>query len=546
MTAHRYDASPGESQTAGLRRSDSGWPGWPSLAAWLIVGLLTTLPGLSTKSLHYDEGLEARLAQLPIASQYAPYADPAARESDRRSGLILDSPHLYHTLLHPILNRLGTNGFSVRLLAWIAGGFLVPLAYILLASVFPTGLAILGTLGFNFSAWRVELAQMGRPHSMFLAAAMLSLILFPAAAARRSWPGWLAYCAVLAITVQTSYWGILVVVPAHLIATVLLRREYGYWRRAIAAQVFAGATSLYYASTLLMSYGKHSGGDPTVPRALAVPLFGRCLVLFGVGEFGKLDVPDLPLVAGITLVVSVVVLRGAVAWWRSAEGWSRWLGACVGIWVVLLFSAHFAARSLAAWPMERKFALLLVPLLISFVFGLKSIRSPGWRYLAVGVWIVAGAFFGFRSMASNPFRDSTRMATTVAEQPGPVLVYSNRDLFMQFLLDQARPSDGVAYRRVSHDKDGGFQLTDVRPDERSASVCLCLVREGSYLSGRLGALVHGGGPPDVDEKMKTAVARVTETLTASGWRPSGSAYYPGRISYQVACFARPASEGTRD
>ena len=56
-----------------------------------MIGLLTTLPGLSTKSLTYDEALEARLAQLPIVSQYASYADATARQMDWSSGLVLDS-----------------------------------------------------------------------------------------------------------------------------------------------------------------------------------------------------------------------------------------------------------------------------------------------------------------------------------------------------------------------------------------------------------------------------------------------------------------------
>jgi len=518
---------------------DASRPSWPALIGWLIVGLITTLPGLSTKSLHYDEALDVHLAQMPIASQYAAYGDPAARDLDQSSGLILDSPHLYHTVLHPFLTLFGTTGFTVRLLPWLGGGILVSLSYALLSSLFPTRLAVLGTLGFTFSAWRVELAQMGRPHSVFLAASMLGLILFRPVAEGRSRPAWLAYLAALVVAVQTSYWGILVVVPSHFVATLLLRRRFDRWRRAVAAQALAGATSLYYVSAILMSYGKHSSGDPTVSRALAIPLFGRSLVLFGAGEFGKLDVADLPLVVGITLIVCVLLLRGAIAWWRSPGRWPRWLGVCVGAWVALLFAAHFVARSLPAWPMERKFALLLVPLLITFVFGLQTIRSPVWRCLAVAAWVGAGAFFGLRSMTSNPFRDSTRMAATVAAQPRPVLVYSNRDLFVRFLIDQDRASEGVAYRRVRHDRDGVLRWRDVSPEEPRGSVCVCLIREGSYLRGRVGALVRGGTPPDVDGNMKSAVAHVTETFTASGWRPLASAYYPGRISYQVACFGPP-------
>lgn len=518
-----------------LDTSHAERPSWLSLLAWLIVGLLTTLPGLSTRSVHYDEVLDSRLAQLPIASQFALYADATAGE--QRPGELVNSPGLYHSLLHPALRLFGTNAFAIRFLAWLAGGLLVPLAFVLLTSLFPTRLALLATLGFNFCAWRVELAQMGRPHSLFLAVAMLSLILFRAAATRPSWARWLAYCVVLASAVQASYWGILVVVPSHFIATVSLRKTLPYWRRVIAAQVIAGATSLYYALGLLFGYEGHSVADPSVPRALAVPLFARSLVLFVAGSLGKLDLGDLPLVAGVTLVVFVVVLRGTVAWWKSRRGLARWLGYCVGMWVVLLFIAHFAAGSLATWPMERRFALLLVPLLISFTFGVQSLQARGWRFGVMGGWIVVSGFFGLRSMASDIYRDSGRVTSIVAQQPRPLVVYSNKEDLMGFLVGQTQTANGVSFRRVHKDLKGEFKWAAVSPETRDVNLCVCLVREGNYLRGRLNALARREKPPDVDGKMKSAVRRITERLAASHWRSVAAAYYPGRVSYQVACFA---------
>jgi 4-amino-4-deoxy-L-arabinose transferase-like glycosyltransferase len=483
---------------------------------------------------YYDEVLEARLAQLSIPTQIALYAEATAAK--QRPEQLVNSPGLYHSLLHPALRLLGTNPFSIRLLAWLTGGLLVPLAFVLLTWLFPTRLAVLATLGFNFAAWRVELAQMGRPHSLFLAVAMLSLILFRAAATRRSWAAWLAYCVVLAAAVQASYWGILVVVPAHFVGTVVLRKTLPNWRGAVAAQVIAGATSLYYVMGLLSGYEGHSAGDPSMSRALAVPLFARCLVLFVAGSLSKLELWDLPLVAGITLVVFVVVIRGAVTWWQSRRGLARWLGVCVGLWVVLLFIAHSAAASLASWPMERRFALLLVPLLISFTFGVQSIRAPGWRYAVMGAWIAVTGFFGLRSMRSDLFRDGAHAAAVVAAQGRPQLVYSNREIFMNFLVAQERTAAGVSFRRVRRNANGELSLAGVSPDTRTASLCICLIREGDYLRGRLRALARGEKPPDVDRQMKDSVDRITESLTALRWRPTASAYYPGRVSYQVACF----------
>jgi hypothetical protein len=301
--------------------------------------------------------------------------------------------------------------------------------------------------------------------------------------------------------------------------------------------VIAGATSLYYVMGLLSGYEGHSAGDPSMSRALAVLLFARCLVLFVAGSLSELDLWDLPFVAGVTLVVFVVVIRGAVTWSQSRRGLSRWLGVCAGLWVVLLFIAHFAAASLASWPMERRFALLLVPLLISFTFGVQSIRTPGWRYAVMGAWIAVTGFFGLRSMMFDIFGDSAHAAAVVAAQARPQLVYSNREIFMDFLVAQAQTAAGVSFRRVHRNANGEFRLTDVSPDTRAVSLCICLVREGGYLRGRLRALARGEKPPDVDSKMKISVERITKSLAALRWQPTASAYYPGRVSYQVACFA---------
>jgi hypothetical protein len=350
---------------------------------------------------------------------------------------------------------------------------------------------------------------------------------------------WLLYGLALLVAVQTSYWGLLVVLPSHLLATVVFRNGLPYWRRAIAAQVVAGLTSVYYLGLLLYVYGKHSASEPGVPRILAVPLFGRCLALFGAGEFGKLDLVDLPFVAIVTLVVFVVVIRGGVQWWRSADGPARWLGVCVGTWVVLLFLAHFAAASLAAWPMERKFALLLVPLLVAFVFGVASMRSPGWRYGAIGLWIVITGYFGLRSMVTDIYGGSGQVTAILAARSRPLLVYSNREKWFNFLLTWGRPGGGESFRHLAADGRGGFDWSAAAPDTRSADVCVCVVREGGYLKGRLRSIGRGGQPQALDDRMKNTVQQVTERFRAAGWQLAASDYYPGRVSYEAACFAPP-------
>jgi hypothetical protein len=507
-------------------RPDSHGPGWLPLAGWLLIGLITTLPGLSTRGLHYDEVRETRMARAPIASQLNPKA------------FDIDSPPLYHMLLHPILNMLGTSRFSIRLLAWLAGGFLVPIVFVLLRSLLPGRMAILGTLGFSICAWRVELAQMARPHGFFLAMALLSLITFPLAAGKRPWWGAMTYCLVLVAAAQLSYWGILVVIPSHFVATLVCRGTYPNWKRALAAQAIAMASSFYYLPLLLTSYARHSGDAESLPRALAVPLFARCLVLFGAGSFDKLDLVDLPFAAGIALVVGYVAIRGGLVWWRSSQGFSRWLGVCVGIWVVLLFLAHSLAASLPTWPMERRFALLLAPLLVCFVFGVQSMESPRWRYAVMGGWMIVTGTFAVRSMVADPYRDAMRVADVLAAQPKPLLVYSSRTFWIDFLATRAGAASGMTFRPIHRDAKGEYDWMAMEVDREYAGVCVCLVREGGYLSGRLKALKRGGEPPDLDWKLKRAVVQITERLAVSRWQPTLSEYYPGRLSYQIACFGQ--------
>jgi len=69
---------------------------WLVFLFWLGLGLLTSAPGLFTRTLYYDEIFETRMALMPISAQIVQYLEPEHLD-------LVASPPLYHILLHPLL-----------------------------------------------------------------------------------------------------------------------------------------------------------------------------------------------------------------------------------------------------------------------------------------------------------------------------------------------------------------------------------------------------------------------------------------------------------
>src|SRR5262249_52691325 len=214
-----------------------------ALFLWFALGLLVSAPGLATRTPYYDEITETRFALEPVLKQALHYLNPDELYLidpgvDHRPRAPINAPPLYHVILHPVLLVLGVTPFSIRCISWIAGGINVCLIYIILKRILPSPWPILGTLGYLFSSWHIILSQTARMHNLFVMFVLLSIVLFYNIMKKdRGVLLYTMYTAALAAACHTYYWGLIAVLPSHIVATFLMRREVKSWHRALVCQL---------------------------------------------------------------------------------------------------------------------------------------------------------------------------------------------------------------------------------------------------------------------------------------------------------------------
>jgi hypothetical protein len=513
------------------RKAPLRTPVWVVFLFWLGLGLVTSLPGLASRTPYYDEVFETRMALLPVSEQILQYAVP--------DELMRTSPPLYHLLLHPLLLLFGTTSFAIRSIAWLSGGISVALVYCLLENLFVSPWPVLGTLGFMLSSWHLSISQTARQHGLFVGFVLLGLLLF--IHTERRGKRFILYSLVLAAACHTSYWGVVVVLPAHLVATWLMRKRFTYWRRAMLSQVVAGLTTLPYLLPILRGYTLAKGGSHSWPT-LTIPYFGSLLVDFSTANPGQFELFDLPWVATVTLLVSGVIAFGVICWRREREPGPRWLGLCFAACSLLLFLGYLAAAFHMAWtPLIRKFAILQIPLLIAFLYGICHISQSTLRYGLFFAWAISTAVCGLRFMNSDLYRSSQLIADKIAQLPTPVTTFLNFDTSLPaeegslaFLLERMEASRGHEFRSFDFTSmDGQIQISE------KGTICFSYMSEGGYLQDRLAKIMRPGASVDGRAaELNHAMQEIISRFHEKGWDTVVTQYYPGRISYQLACFRK--------
>jgi 4-amino-4-deoxy-L-arabinose transferase-like glycosyltransferase len=511
----------------------TGFP-YRSFLLWVGLGLLTSSYGLITRTLHYDEIFEIRLALKPVSQQILQYAHPQTLDFSVHAL----SPPLFHILQHPILVLFGDTAFAARAISWLTGAVNVALIYSLLARLVPVRLAALGALGFMLSFWHIALSQTGRQHSLFLTFVLLSLLLF--GHAERKGRHFSLYALALAAASHVYYWGFLVVLPTQIVATLVLKRQLTHWRRALVAQVAAAATALPYIFAIVFSYQKMTNEAP--PLLFTVPYFATVLVEFTSASWGWLDAWSLPWITLVALVALVVMVRGVLRWSKEHLPFARWLGLCCIGWFLILFSAYVMGGSfLAGVPLIRKFAIIQIPLLLAFVYGVASLPSR-LGLLVVLMWTASTAVFGVRFMASDYYKASEVVAERIARLEAPVQIYSSPQNYaraLSFFLERAGKIEGFQI----HPFDVATRLEDFiaaadRATPRDGSLCFAFMREGGSLRADFEARVlKSKSSKDPDATLHRAVDLLASRLRDRGWTRTASESYPGRVSFQLACFS---------
>jgi 4-amino-4-deoxy-L-arabinose transferase-like glycosyltransferase len=502
---------------------------------WFALGLTVTLTGLSEKTPYYDEIFETRMAVLPVTSQVLSYFNP---EELQRT-----SPPLYHIILNPILVWFGVTPFTMRSVSWLAGAANIALVYFLLRRLFTRPWPFLGALGFMVSSWHIILSQTARQHSLFFMFVLLSLLALLSAEKSR----WrlIPYAMFLAAACHTYYWGSLAVLPSHILATLLMRKMLVLWRQALLAQLVAAITAVPYVFPILRGYRLLDQDKGSGWSALAIPHFSGIVIDFSAAPWSQLEVEHLPWVAILSVTVLVAIVSGTYHWCRDQDAWARWLGLCLLAWFLILFPAYVMGSStLLGSPLIRRFAILQIPLLVAFLYGVSHISRPVFRYGLYASWLASTTVFGVSFMNSNLYRGSQLVADQVARLAVPVTTFLNFDTSLPaeqgslaFLLERMNASNGHEFRYFD------FRSSDVEPSVVENGIsCFAYMREGGYLQARLAAFMEPGSPGrSPDAKLNRSIDEIVSRLTSNGWTTIVTEYYPGRVSFRLACLERVRS-----
>lgn len=502
---------------------------------WFALGLVTSFPGLS-RTLYYDEIFETRTALLPIEQQISPYFDSGQLQRT--------SPPFYHILLHPILMVFGVTPFTSRTVSWLAGAITVAAMYMFLQTVFARPWPILATLSFMLTSWHITIAQTARQHSLFVMFVLLSLLTWTHLGKAR----WrvVLYSFFLAAACHTYYWGTLVVLPCHTGATLLMRKKIGYWRRALLAQTIAALTVIPYVFPILKGY-QILGVEETGWSLLTLPSFAGIFVLFSSANWTQIELVHLLWVGIVTLVVVVAITAGVLWWSKDERLVSHWLGVCFLGLCFLLFLAYVkgASSPTLAGPLIRRFAILQIPLLFFFLYGISRISQPTLRYGIFFVWAITTGVFGIRFMNSDFYKGSQLVAQHVAQLSPPVTTFLNFDTSLpaeqgslKFLLERMQVSSGYEFHN--------FDFKSDNPEEvqipESGTTCFTYMRESGYLQAQLREFMHPKMFADsADAKFNLKMQEISARFQTRGWKTVVSEYYPGRISFQLACFEKQIS-----
>jgi hypothetical protein len=406
------------------------------VTAVLLLGFGLRLFYLGHQELRGDEAFSYLFARLPAAD----IIPALIGEGDPHSPF-------HYLLLHGWLGLAGDSEFAMRYLSLLPGVLLLPLLYVLGATMGSRRIGLLAALLAAVSKSLIWLAQDVRNQYTLvlffgtLATVLLTRELVPERnVTRRRWWLWLVYGLVLAAAVYSHYYGLFIVL-AHALylwwPSVGRVRRWGMWLLAgvTAALLFAPWLLLMWRQ--LLAAGQLS--DPTRPELAAYLVEVGIELTLGSGLDGWL----VRWLFGGTLLLALLglwaLLRQKPAWAALLGGW--WGFTTLFIYLIrynrATFNPFYISIAAPAWWLLVATGLLL----------LWRQRWPGWRVLAavgLGLLLLAnglslknyyvdpayGRTLGYREMAAHLAARAEPGDVFLAHFPDPALDYYLRHLDM--------------------------------------------------------------------------------------------------------------------
>src|ERR1700756_1508413 len=224
---------------------------WPAIAVPAVLAAALTFPGITGRSLGFDEG-----ATVAIASQHGAALWAAiAHDGGNMSG--------YYLLLHVLIGAFGNGLLVLRFVSAVAIVATVALSALIARRLFSPLVALTGGVLAAVSLPLIYWGQTARgyaPMVAFVCAAFLAFIALSDPRGREPgrWP-WVAYVAAMTLAMYCSFVAVLVL-PAQLLVLVHRRRAWGRIGSALAA------IAVLCAPLIVLAERRGSGQLFWVPR----------------------------------------------------------------------------------------------------------------------------------------------------------------------------------------------------------------------------------------------------------------------------------------
>lgn len=408
------------------------------MTAVTLLGFALRVFRLGYQELRGDEAFSYLFARLP-AAQIIP---ALLAEGDPHSPL-------HYLLLHCWLALTGDSEFAMRFISLIPGVLLLPLIYVLGATLGSRKLGLLAAFLAAISQSQIWLAQDVRNQytlALFfgaLATVLLTRFLVPQATSRRLGASgklglWLAYAATAALTVYSHYYS----------AFTLLAHGLYLWQptagrvRRLGMWALSGVTAVLLFAPWLLAMWRNllAAGQLSEP---AKPELAGYLTQVGV-ELTMGSALTGWAVRWLFVAALALALLGAWALFRQKPAWALMLTGWWGATTLFIFLIRYSRATFNAFYIS----LAAPAWWLLVVVGLLTLwrqRAWWWRgttviglglIIASNGWSLKNYYFDPASSRTTGYRE-VAVRVTAAEQPGDVFLAHFPDPALQYYLRHA-------------------------------------------------------------------------------------------------------------
>jgi len=439
----------------------------------ILLAAALRLYGIQTQSLWFDEGWSAYAGTQPNLI--------AAFNAD------LTNPPLYYVLINLHTTLLGDSVFSLRLFSLFMGLITIPLSYQLGKRLAGESAGWYAAVLVAFSPLMWWASQEARMYTLLAVLILITALAWQQLITRTSRNAWIALCVAELLLLYSHNTGVVVALWLNIVTVILwlVRRKFDrpHWFDWMISQVIVSVIWLPYFVTRFLSLSDANSAVTSAPQ-ISLELIGDVWQSFMIAPYAMVNhVPSLTLLAAITGVIALVLIRRRARW--------LWMH------MILLSAGLVAALVVLGNNFHGRYLVMIAPLLLT-ALGVGIARSPAVLRL-IAVIAFAVLFAVNINYGQNPLygHDDTRgMVQYYADHlrgDDTVLAWSYADRYeLAYYWDRL----GVQARRVTLPEGADLdQVLPMLPTSGDVALNVWYTQRADYRGMMDCVLQHGALTP---------------------------------------------------